>query len=594
MELSRPDPVGGLPSQPPEILPPFIFGLPPELLAEIVAAVAAIEVPRAPITDYERFHLESSQLQSRATFKSIFGEGTLGWVRLTHVCRGWRSLICEGMPLLWAQHIGCFGRADAVETMLRRAGNEVSLSVRSGHCGAAISDFPWETVEMPVPSWSALECTIFRSRIRSLVVVDTRNGLGNGTEFESLASILHELTCLQELGVHCITVDDERLRDDLPPCPNTCIIFAPTLRSLRFTNHFISWNASGVTRLSIVLDAIGLPWDVFHDALTSLSSIEELELDYALPANFSLSRSVQEYTTYPLPKLGYLSVRDLDDYALGFLQQLQLPDSARLDLRLLCTDSWYSARFELAVQKVLARARSLPSRTIVVAATFGEDEKSAVIYNFAQLRFYEGASLIAGGTADLPHLAVAVEDLAESEKNSWEGLAEVRVTLNRHFPDVWHNVQSLDFSVPFWRCRYEIGQMLSRASSLRQLRVIDLFEGVERNHDFETDWPGSVLFPTSLFRDPAPSLDLLWIIQTSNWRVNHLRQFCTAVARSLADAIDASRLHHRHEDANVAKRAITLLRLDFVHQYDTSWTPDEEDSTIFFEKLAESVEVHFL
>ncbi|VDB85079.1 unnamed protein product [Peniophora sp. CBMAI 1063] len=595
MELSRTDFVGGSTPQPPEIRSPFIFSLPPELLGEIVAAVAATEVPRTPLADDETSTLAQNDLRRpRAIWTSISQGGTLGWLRLTHVCRGWRRIICEGMPLLWAQHIGCFRNADAVETMLRRAGDGVPLSVRSGRGGNTALDFPWITVQTPVPSWSKLECTIFRSRIRSLVVVDTRNGPGDEAEFESLASILPELVGLQELEVHCATTDDNRLRSKLPPCPDTCIISSRTLRSLRFTNHFISWNSLRITRLSIAFDFIGLPGDVIHDVLRSLPSIEELELDRVLLGYSLLTGLDQERAKYNLPSLNYLYIHDLDCFVLSLLRQVQLPDRAKVHLSFLCTESWGSTPLELAMQSVLSRIELVPSRSIVVAASFGKDgrDESAVVCNWAQLYFLEGASLIADDAVDRPYLTISVEDLTYA-RDPWGKLANVRENLGHNFPDVWKGVQSLDFDVPFWRCHYEIGQMLSCASHLRQVRIVDLFEGVERDHDPASDWPGSALFPSSLFRDPAPSLDLLWIVQTSDWRVNHLRQFCTAVAESLANAIDGSHLHHRHEDNTVAKRAVTLLRLDLIHHSGTPWNPDEEeyDWADTFDKLAERVEI---
>ena len=110
----------------------FIFMLPFELLSIIFEIVAESEPPCSPVTDIERNSVQKKSdpcMRKRLWDDAVQG-GSLGWIRLCHVCCTWRSYICEEMPLLWARHIGCFRSPDALEEMLQRAGQNTCLSIR--------------------------------------------------------------------------------------------------------------------------------------------------------------------------------------------------------------------------------------------------------------------------------------------------------------------------------------------------------------------------------------------------------------------------------------------------------------------------------
>ncbi|KZV60214.1 hypothetical protein PENSPDRAFT_659713 [Peniophora sp. CONT] len=573
-------------------LPPSIFSLPPELLALLVKQVAEMETPRSPTSDVERANIHWGEY-TRAIWDPIRQGGTLGWIRLTHVCRAWRSYICEGMPLLWAQHIGCFRLHGALEEMLRQAGGSAPLSVQSSSSGyaAGVACQPWSTVQTPIRSLSEAECSAFRSRIQSLRVVDTRNTPEGASEYDCLPFIMDDFSRLEDLEVHCLALDTLTLHGEKAPGPGNCVISATTLRSVRFTDYFIPWKACEITRLSLAFDAVGLRNEILHDVLTSVAStVEELELDFCVPSDFIVS--AQDHNTYSFQKLRYLYLRDVDSYALNALRKCRFPVAAKLNLLLLPTAEW-DDWVETSMKDVLVRLGDSSCQSMTVTATFREDpdeQDGSTFCDFAQLRFYQtAAALQAEGTADPPDFTITIQDMPDSNENCWTRLAIVRNIVGRNSPTIWNHIASLDFNVPLWRYRDEIGQMLVRLTHLRQLRLVDPFEEL----DNEIGSPGSMIFPTHLF-NPSSRFDLLWIVQNADWQPDQDNLYCAALAASW----DGATSFTNDEDSERVSREqppIVHIRLDLVQRLDTPVQRSErEDLIAMFGRIAEEVELRFL
>ncbi|KAI0047739.1 hypothetical protein FA95DRAFT_1492138, partial [Auriscalpium vulgare] len=77
-----------------------VFALPTEIMAEIFALLATVDVPRC----YRHLHVRQYRL---------------GWVNVTHVCRRWRALALD-LPRLWTSISFALGRKWA-EVFLARS-----------------------------------------------------------------------------------------------------------------------------------------------------------------------------------------------------------------------------------------------------------------------------------------------------------------------------------------------------------------------------------------------------------------------------------------------------------------------------------------
>ncbi|KZV60215.1 hypothetical protein PENSPDRAFT_659714 [Peniophora sp. CONT] len=187
-------------------LRPSILQLPPELLSLVVIFAAESEPPRSPVSSEDRENAQMP-LDSRAFWDPIVQGGSLGWIRLCHVCRLWRRHICEGMPLLWAQVVGCFRLCGAFEEMLRRAGASIPLSVQSfyGQEPMAVYNPPWVIVESPVQTWSQSESIAFRGRVRHLRIVDMQ--VAKHLRQDPSQLTLDDMINLETLEVHYLLLN---------------------------------------------------------------------------------------------------------------------------------------------------------------------------------------------------------------------------------------------------------------------------------------------------------------------------------------------------------------------------------------------------
>ncbi|KZV71223.1 hypothetical protein PENSPDRAFT_562565, partial [Peniophora sp. CONT] len=76
-----------------------VMRLPAEILLVIFTLLSAEEPPKPPL------HRRNVRLHGWGSIENG-PYGSLGWVRLLHVCHDWRSLI-ESAPTLWARHVYC-------------------------------------------------------------------------------------------------------------------------------------------------------------------------------------------------------------------------------------------------------------------------------------------------------------------------------------------------------------------------------------------------------------------------------------------------------------------------------------------------------
>ncbi|VDB85102.1 unnamed protein product [Peniophora sp. CBMAI 1063] len=576
--------VGARHMAPADALRPFIFILPPELLSAIVEAVAAIEVPRPPVSDRDRelVHKAADPRMRERLWDHIVEGGSLGWMRLSHVCRAWRSHICESMPLLWAQHIGCFRSPGAVKVMLRRAGESTLVSVQSAAGedapGAALS--PWDLVQKPVLSWSEAGCAGFYSRLESVRIVDLRRVVDDPPSFA-----LNGLPSLRVLEVHHLHLDENSFDDeDKLLQPGAPIVRAPKLREIRFTNYFIPWTAPGLTHLSISLGHCnGLPSPALLNALTLVApTIKVLELDYCLPGGFS--EHVQ--APYEFPQLRRLYLRDTDDCADEFLKILELSKISltELDLTIHPDGRHWRDSIKTIVDRAVRLLRVGDPLTLMSATQAHNDD---VIFGSLHKHICLAFSRLPMASRT-PELTIAIENARHVGSSYATCLAETCRALGTGLPDIWRNVRFVDLDFPLWDFVAE-SRVLAEAfvdKGIRELRIIDPVESIMDSRGWEI--PLRLL--SVVFRSPTARLQKLWIVQHGEWLPERISMYCFTLAK---------RVEYETAPAEERGRAllkpprIKLLRADFIES-SLIQSVDEDGLIERLTKVAEHVELRFL
>ncbi|KZV60213.1 hypothetical protein PENSPDRAFT_659712 [Peniophora sp. CONT] len=587
--------VDGLSISSSDTLPPFIFILPLELLSLIVEAVAECEPPRCPVSNLERERVDRKRIvRTLWDPVSAVQGGSLGWLRLAHVCRSWRHHICEDMPLLWAQHIGCFSHSGAIEEMLRRAGEGIPLSVQSrpeAHDPERTCP-PWSLVDSSVPSWSHSRFTSFKARIQSVHVIDFWNT--GGENRDSLASILNDLPELRSLEVYYLHLynDLKHLNEDELAKAGAPVILAPHLRTVRFANCFIPWTTPGVTHLSIALDYAEIPGNVFVDMLGLIApNIEALEFDSAVPFRYF----EQAHPVYAFPKLRYFYLREQDTCAEGFLRVFQDTSLSGLYLSLIpsARHRWKEF-FGPAIKNALILLRhesSRPFRSVSTTLASIVDGASGLLREYVQLEFYREVTTVRSGRTTDFDLAIATENPRHIRKDYGSCFTSTQDSVAAVFPTIWGDIEAVDLDLPLWKYCDEMGALLSRLSNLRELRVVDMFEHLD--HELVRD----IQFPTAVFGNPHIHLDILCIVQTAKWDPELAKIWCNILTTGMKHAL-ASSVTVDVEDRRTVREqpCLGLLRLDFVGNSDAmqhlSACGDEIVGIV--KGTAERVELRFL
>lgn len=575
----------------PDAPPALISVLPPELLSQIVEAVATSEPPRSPVSRLERDSMEKKRVSHASpVWNSIIQGGSLGWMRLGHVCRLWRDHICEGMPLLWAQSVGCFRYPGAVEEMLRRAGEDIPLSLRFGpEEHATKRKFPpWSVIESPVSSWSQSQCMAFRSRIQSLQILDLRGDI-SGTAYDRLISILNDLPSLRNLDVHCAYAVGGEIPENILSAPNASINRATTLRKICLTNYFIPWTQPGLTHLSIAIDSFVIPGQVLLELLSLIApTIVELALDYVLPVD-DLEQDCPRYT---FPELRCLYVRDLDECIEAFLRVFQHTSLAKLKLALKPTRDWRSAtRPAIKNALVLLRQEADPHFGLMAATSehiVDVDGALDLLRGYVELGFSRDASGLQSGRSLADYdLALSTENPRYILDEYGLCLAETRDSIKDVFPTIWDDITVVNLNLPLRTYFNEMVALIGCLTSVRELRIADMLEHLDRE---ELIW--STPFFGPLFATPSTRLDVLWVVQSGEWEPELVELWCSALGSGLKHVATSS-----VDDENRTLREqsrVGLLRLDLVETSDAVKRMDEGDLVAMLMGTADQIDLRFL
>ncbi|KZV65357.1 hypothetical protein PENSPDRAFT_132665 [Peniophora sp. CONT] len=158
---------------------PGISRLPPEVLSLILLHCSNNESPREPLpeddigeylyyVDRDQYYEEDQAHHDWNRLVLPLG-GQLGWIRLTHVCRSWRSLLLN-TPKHWADSFGLLPAAS--KEILQRAGNRFPVTI---HAIATDSrDMTWTFADLFTSNTSLIPASV-RSRVRAIYCLDLRS-----------------------------------------------------------------------------------------------------------------------------------------------------------------------------------------------------------------------------------------------------------------------------------------------------------------------------------------------------------------------------------------------------------------------------------
>ncbi|KZV60218.1 hypothetical protein PENSPDRAFT_671821 [Peniophora sp. CONT] len=539
----------------PDQLPPFILKLPTELFCLVVEHVAERERPCPPASADE----EEAEIGSKALcqpWNLVAQGGSLGWIKLTHVCRNWRVTICEGMPLLWGQYIGCLPAA--CEEMLRRAGDNVPLDVQFGCNHSTL-----HTLVRNVPELiSGQQFT----RIRSFHFIDVRDC---GVQLPFVPSNLHKMSSLETIEVHYLGLDYECFDDDVFLQPEPCVMQSSRLRVARFTNYFIPWTSRSLVRLYLAFDDFGLPFDTLHDTLSRVAdTIEVLELDMAIPM------AIKRRTPIPhaLPKLRSLIVREQGELLVAFLQQITFPCTTILHVMdVLYGDDWAAASMALVRNAYSQLGSGFTCTTLSVT----DARAQTTFHNInrgLQLGF-SGSDLPLRSTN--PHnsnLVLGFEYNPAGHQTALPIMLDELLTLD-NCP--WKTVTHLNVDLQVWRFWNEVTQVLSFLPHIRQLRLVDPLCG---ESDFLSD--KNIPFPNihASASTATAHLEHLCIVQHANSDILPLFDLCETLQ---------SRLQNVSNNLPVAS-----LRLEIIEKSGPLPSDAEEQITTMFTRVADRFELH--
>ncbi|VDB85082.1 unnamed protein product [Peniophora sp. CBMAI 1063] len=337
-------------ASPPKIFPFHL--LPPEILDTILLLASLNDPPRPGVYDHDRrvFYNahkpdHTGRLSNESIWRPVLERGSLGFIRLTHVCRRWRDVILERKSL-WAENMGRLPMGDS--EMFARSGSwspfDVTVAAAPFHRTDSAALHLFKPLG-PQPSPSSI-----RDRLRSLHIVDMREAFGGHMPLDELFSIV--LFGLEELSINFLGPADEPVwfAGD-----STKFVEAPNLRTLKLVNGFVWWRSSKLTSFSLNCYNGPLPRrDLLMQFMDNLKdTIEELELLYVFVRDFGTEAQAQlspppeasvtaaqgQQPPPPPPKITFprlrtLHVADDNDNAAGFLLRASPPPSAHITVEL--------------------------------------------------------------------------------------------------------------------------------------------------------------------------------------------------------------------------------------------------------------------
>ncbi|EIM83706.1 uncharacterized protein STEHIDRAFT_140791 [Stereum hirsutum FP-91666 SS1] len=300
-----------------------VLRLPPELLCRIMLFFRSIERPTI---------LDSARINPRA-----MQHNRLGWIRLTHVSRQWRTLAL-GLPHLWNEiHLDVFGITWCQELVSRSRDVPLKLHYHTS----------WQDVHIPnpfthlnEPPTSKLYDFIHKHLARSQEISFTNLGMHHRSQL--LCALDRPAPLLEVLrleGAKAIPSNfdlpdllfDRNAMSSLRTVAFQGITFPTTHVFSHVTNFSLSLNPRDLVNR----DAIS---NLLH-SLSTMSALEYLELE-----NLPVDHSFDDLpTTLPvnLPRLSVLCLRARDAFAFSTLFAfLALPLSVRFHIIVEENSSW--------------------------------------------------------------------------------------------------------------------------------------------------------------------------------------------------------------------------------------------------------------
>ncbi|VDB85074.1 unnamed protein product [Peniophora sp. CBMAI 1063] len=506
-----------------------ILGIPDDIFRSMMEIIAQLDRPYPP-TSKDALVRANKDSEAYPPWALAVHGGSLGWIRMTHVCRDWRNRICETMPLLWAQDIGCL--PDGCKEMLRRAGDSAMLDVRLGY-NKSITSFR-------IPLERVLVNSLFHSsgRIRTLRYIDVRRAASVTPISLSLRS--RQLSSLEAVDVHFLDIDSVNMNRGRTSIvlPEGCIIQSDRLRAARFTNYFIPWTSRSLTVLCIafcVADG-GLSPATLHDTLSQVEdTIEELELDMAISIELVDSGPIE----HTFPRLRCLHIRELSGILVAFFPHIHYPDTAKVNLTI---DGGRSSTWDDQVRSlaldVLGRLQWGPIRTqtitIVDASQHPLDAQNGLQVRVSR---HDGSTSPVRPLDDYC-LGITVEHRIVRPARRDRVLTLLLHTLGGSTGSPWENVTDLDLDMSLRD--WHIGEIdvvvhyIRSLSQLRRLRLVDPVGGSStdgRSHLL----PARLLIPLS-----HKPLNRLHILQHCDQTFAHsFFALCHALTSILANGVGA-------------------------------------------------------
>ncbi|VDB96756.1 unnamed protein product [Peniophora sp. CBMAI 1063] len=280
----------------------LISSLPPEILGIIFSCSAELDQPRASYTS---------------------APGSLGWVRLTHVCKAWRD-ICIATPSLWAYSLGRLPRA--VLVFLERAGEHVPLRFYLSQDWDT-----WITGHRSIAGRSGSHVDLlnvtkeFCSRSKRIINLELHFPLAHLASPIERALRTHDFGALKHLRVRTSPLYTTADQVHAP-------LVLRNLQTLEFTGFFMPIVAPSLISLTLQGISVRLNSQKLYDAIQAGAYLEAIIL-VGLD-NVALSE-LRERPVISLPRLVYLHValpssgQEVDT----FVKKLDVPRTVQIDIR---------------------------------------------------------------------------------------------------------------------------------------------------------------------------------------------------------------------------------------------------------------------
>ncbi|KZV62513.1 hypothetical protein PENSPDRAFT_739305 [Peniophora sp. CONT] len=542
---------------------PPICRLPPEIISEIFDRVAVEEQPYPPVdklkkkgSEKEHEHgLLSDRLAAKRYWEQAFHPGSLGWIRLTHVCRSWRELLL-GRKTLWA---GALGRLPSADTeLLQRSGNHAPLFV-----SAARTRFHTCKATTIVPLLANLPSS---DRLSSLRLIEMHRSPKLIRSVEALCSRRWENLQILEINFLSTRI----------PTRQTLMstLVAPSLRIARFEGYFIPFISTSLVQLSLNCsingdNAMSVTTMGLMDLLrATASTLQDLELIHTLSDDFEEeAKSTSEVT---LPQLQRLRFADGDDVQVAFLKRVKLPPTVRIDIDLdLEVDNDFFVDYSLTSLRPLidtiatsAHAHSMNGLTV-----FPGDKVNAMCMHLytgsfdlgAPSSFHNQPSL-----TDEPKLKLRIEN----DYDDYSFLATIFYEVARILDPSRFVTMSFS-SFPDWG-HDDIDEVLEQFTGIRTLHVVDPLGYQVPNLDIPDTFPFlSAHRTTEIKSSPStsevaknPALDMLWLEQRTpaNWFTCTI--WCKAIAKQLRHTLGGT--YPASGDAATDVKPIRVMRVDYM------------------------------